>query len=353
MNAQVMRVPRAQGCASRRPGAVRAAPVRAMRRTATMTPALAPAWLHTLPPRAGRSSRRASMAVRASGEEGSPPPPPPSEPKKKFSNNAKLRGEALAPFRTFRIFIFQALLASAGLGTLITFTKLIGIVGGAPYADPLDTTLQNLGIDVTALAVVGYFLSREGKAKNAQLQRITREETLSLLQVELSNGRVVPLSRLQGFARPVVVAGPLEFVETAMKEAEPFKKELLERGVILMPLVRGGGAGDFRATLEAALAEEVAAAQEEGGEDVDPEMVKRWVSTPVRTLDWEMWLDEQMSAAKVATDKGVYLSLRMDGRVRGSGTGRVPWPIMAAQLPPVKGMWKGFGAGFDGSVNLQ
>ena len=45
-----------------------------------------------------------------------------------------------------------------------------------------------------------------------------------------------------------------------------------------------------------------------------------------------------------------YLSLRMDGRVRGSGVGYPPWQAFVAQLPPVKGLWSGLLDGMDGRV---
>lgn len=45
-----------------------------------------------------------------------------------------------------------------------------------------------------------------------------------------------------------------------------------------------------------------------------------------------------------------YLSLRLDGRVRGSGVGYPPWNAFVAQLPPVKGIWTGLLDGMDGRV---
>lgn len=45
-----------------------------------------------------------------------------------------------------------------------------------------------------------------------------------------------------------------------------------------------------------------------------------------------------------------YLSLRLDGRVRGSGVGFPPWNALVAQLPPVKGLWSGLLDGMDGRV---
>lgn len=42
-----------------------------------------------------------------------------------------------------------------------------------------------------------------------------------------------------------------------------------------------------------------------------------------------------------------YLSLRLDGRVRGSSVGYPPWNALVGQLPPVKGTWSGL---LDGRI---
>jgi hypothetical protein len=50
------------------------------------------------------------------------------------------------------------------------------------------------------------------------------------------------------------------------------------------------------------------------------------------------------------TEKGLYVSLRLDGRVRGSGSGAPPWGVLAAQLPPTEGFFGGLFDGMDGKV---
>lgn len=45
-----------------------------------------------------------------------------------------------------------------------------------------------------------------------------------------------------------------------------------------------------------------------------------------------------------------YISLRLDGRVRASGVGFPPFEIIAAQLPPMRGIWAGPLDGMDGQV---
>ena len=54
--------------------------------------------------------------------------------------------------------------------------------------------------------------------------------------------------------------------------------------------------------------------------------------------------------SKSTETDGLYISLRIDGRIRSSGVGPPPWPIINAQLAPLKGMWKGFLDGMDGRV---
>ena len=67
---------------------------------------------------------------------------------------------------------------------------------------------------------------------------------------------------------------------------------------------------------------------------------------------WARWIEEQKAEAKVAAGKGVYVGLRMDGRVRSSGTGIPPWDRFAVELPPTDS-WGGVMDGFDGRVGVD
>lgn len=63
----------------------------------------------------------------------------------------------------------------------------------------------------------------------------------------------------------------------------------------------------------------------------------RWKATPLRLEQWKAWFDEQTALAGANLDKGLYISLRLDGRVRGSGQGPPPWQRLIAQLAPLEG----------------
>jgi hypothetical protein len=58
---------------------------------------------------------------------------------------------------------------------------------------------------------------------------------------------------------------------------------------------------------------------------------------------------------QASSEKGLFLGLRLDGRVRASGQGPPPWARFAAELAPLEGddKWGGFLDGFDGKVNAE
>lgn len=76
----------------------------------------------------------------------------------------------------------------------------------------------------------------------------------------------------------------------------------------------------------------------------------RWEGKAIRSGDWKAWFEDQAASAGKSTARGLYVGLRLDGRVRASGEGMPPWSIFARQLAPVKGMWGGFMDGMDGKV---
>lgn len=252
---------------------------------------------------------------------------------------AKIRSEVLSPFRSVRMFFYLAFMASGALGGLIALTQLIPALASPARAAGAADILKGLGIDVAAVLLFAFLYSRENKAKNAQVARLTREENLSRLKLRVGEGsRVVPLSELRGSARLVIVAGPAEFVAESFRRSKPFLKELMERGVLVVPIPTDGSTPALQFD------------ESEEEDEIGKKSKRLWQLTPVYTSEWAKWLDDQKKLANVPLDSPVYLSLRMDGRVRGSGVGYPPWQAFVAQLPPVKGMWSGLLDGMDGRV---
>jgi hypothetical protein len=258
---------------------------------------------------------------------------------------AELRAEAEAPFRSIRLVLFGFGGASAGLATLFSLPTLIGSLAGAANGKPITEAGQDFAINIGALLLCGFFLKRDLDAREKQMARLLREDALGGCRLELANGKLLRLGQLRGAARPVIIAGTPAQVKTAIEAAEPFKEELALRGVLVigLPIYSNSNADAGSVTQEAS-----ASASSEL-----PPLRKddlRWRAVPIRTDDWRNWFDEQAAAASKATEKGLYVGLRKDGRVRASGLGCPPWAQFAAQLPPEDGTWGGFLDGMDGVV---
>ncbi|KAI3983194.1 hypothetical protein MKX01_039685 [Papaver californicum] len=239
--------------------------------------------------------------------------------KPEISSVAKIRSEVLSPFRSVRMFFYLAFIASASLGGLIATTQLIGTLS---RSGNIEEILKGLGIDIGAVVIFGFLYSRDNKSRNAQLARLSREESLANLKLRVDEKRVIPISSLRGFAR------------ISFNRSKPFTEGLVQRGFLVVPFPTDGSLPQF-----------------DFDDEVDLKTRKRlWQLVPLLTSEWSSWLDEQKKMANVSPDSPVYISLRMDGRVRGSGVGYPPWNAFVAQLPVVKGLWGGVLDGMDGRV---
>mmetsp|Transcript_4400 Transcript_4400/g.7255 ORF Transcript_4400/g.7255 Transcript_4400/m.7255 type:complete len:308 (+) Transcript_4400:2-925(+) len=270
---------------------------------------------HWALPAARRSVHASKFLCRAAGDE-----------------RVGLRAEAEAPWRTVRIVLFSFSVVSASLGFLISLPQLAGALGGAPNALSLEQVGTNLGINGSVIGLFLFLLKRDFQARDKQLARLSREEVLSKCKIQLANGKVLQLASVQGSARVVLIAGTPSQVQSNLDAAEPFKVELCRRGVLVIPLP---------------IYEDAAGPSDLGtlaSEDL------RWKAHPVQMEAWKKWFETQLSFGKATSERGLYVSLRKDGRVRGSGKGCPPWEVLVAQLPPDDGMWSGLLDGMDGRV---
>ncbi|ESQ54369.1 hypothetical protein EUTSA_v10025669mg [Eutrema salsugineum] len=257
-----------------------------------------------------------------------------------ISADARIRSEVLSPFRSVRMFFYLAFIASASLGGLIATSRLIGALANPARSGEVLEIIQGLGIDIGAASLFAFLYFRENKTKNAQMARLSREENLAKLKMRVEeNNKVISVGDLRGIARLVICAGPADYIEEAFKRSREFTQGLVERGVVVVAYATDGNSP-------------VLELDETDTDDEEMSQRRRrlWRVAPVIVSDWERWLDEQKKLAGVSSDSPVYLSLRLDGRVRGSGVGYPPWQAFVAQLPPVKGIWTGLLDGMDGRV---
>ena len=187
-------------------------------------------------------------------------------------------------------------MASGGVGGLIAITRLIASLNNAPGAEAPIEIAKGVAIDFGAVLIfallyrllnlasqtfcymflyphgpcsrrlefhVFYTRSRadlnikrmqlkfvvtdtalayrsDAKARDKALAKIAREENLSNLRLELSNKKVLTIGQLRGTARIVILAGPASYIEEALRQSEPYKKDLLERGVLVAAYATDG-----------------------------------------------------------------------------------------------------------------
>ncbi|XP_008809409.1 protein LOW PSII ACCUMULATION 1, chloroplastic isoform X2 [Phoenix dactylifera] len=234
------------------------------------------------------------------------------------------------------MFFYLAFIASGSIGGLISITQLIPALANSSRSAELPEILKGLGIDIGAILFFAFLYTRENSAKNAQLAKLSREENLSKLKLRVDQNKIISVSDLRGIARLVILAGPASYIAESFRLSKPFTDCLLDRGVLVVPFKM-----DANTPFELDKNEE---------EMIVNKKKRLWQLRPVYTSEWANWIGEQKKLANVSPDSPVYLSLRMDGRVRGSGVGYPPWNAFVAQLPPVKGIWSGLFDGMDGRV---
>lgn len=71
-----------------------------------------------------------------------------------------------------------------------------------------NCAMQGLAIDAGGIAIFGYLLKRDLDAREKQIARMTREEDLGSLQIELANKKTLRLAQLRQFVRIVSCKSP-------------------------------------------------------------------------------------------------------------------------------------------------
>ena len=107
------------------------------------------------------------------------------------SSTAGIGSEVLTPFRSVRMFFYLAFIASGSLGGLIALTQLIGALANASRSSKVPDIFTSLEVDFGAVAIFAFLYSRESNAKNAQLARLSREQSLSNLKIRVDENRIV------------------------------------------------------------------------------------------------------------------------------------------------------------------
>lgn len=194
-----------------------------------------------------------------------------------------MRSEVISPFRSVRMFFYLAFIASGSIGSLITLTRFAAALSDAPNAQPIPDIFKDLAIDLGAVTLFALLYRSDAKARDISLAKLSREEILSTLRVELVNKKVVTLQQLRGVARIVIISGSREYIKEAFERSEPFKQDLLDRGVLVVPYSLDGSLPVSEPT--------ASSGQQSVGSVAVQEQPKvaataRWTAIPIYTNEW-------------------------------------------------------------------
>lgn len=264
-----------------------------------------------------------------------------------FRRDLKLISEVQAPFRGIRRFFYVAFTAAAGISTFFTIPRLFRAINGGDGAPDIRETAGNAAVNIGGIVVIVALFIWENKKEEEQLAQITRNETLSRLPLRLSTNRIIELVQLRDTARPVILAGEKEVVSRAIGKAERFRTELLNRGILLVPVIWGE---ERRASIEKkgfGAMSKMAVSLPSIGDDFEKRTQSittksrlkaevRFRAEVVSPNEWERWIRDQQKSEGVNPGDDVYIILRLDGRIRRSGKGMPDWQQIVKEVPPLE-----------------
>ena len=273
--------------------------------------------------------------------------------KEKQSSRAKLRAEAAEPFRFLKLFLFGSLASGAAVGLVIILSRLVLALKGGGGGDStaaedvpdLVETVKNLGINSTALIVLGLLLKNELKGRDATLQQAEREEELGRLQVQLKKDEnAVPLSRLRSLYRVFVVAGSESHVFETMANLEKFREKFVANKILVCTVTMlendGKPTGDGDAMAMDLSFGSRSKRTKKSSSEFDSQILsfvdakERWRIQAKDQAAWRRWIINQIEVDGFdPLVRDVFFAIAKNGTLWKSGAGVPNWMKLLEELP--------------------
>ena len=256
-----------------------------------------------------------------------------------------LTPEALAYWESQNAFFFPRLLlvSMTALGLAASIPQSLG---GIFRGD--DDAVSVLVTNVAFFALAAGFTAFDLKRRRIALARLQRELAIGDMRViqrdKFRNERVFPLASLRQAARVALVYGDAEKVARDLAAATPFRRRLEQSRILVVPVVERGSRSSSRESAAADNLDPAAAVS-----DVGPgrwELLKdvvlawpgagagRWLAWPTRNDAWAGYFRRLLESAGVADPaSGGYVTVGVNGQVRGSGVGSPAWDVLLSTFP--------------------
>jgi len=165
-----------------------------------------------------------------------------------FTQKQILKEETEAPFRKVRIFFYISLLAAAGLGSLISITKVLALLSLSRIPD--NEMYVNLGVNLGGIPVLAYLWKRDLDQQKGLLERIQKGGSLAGLKIKLLESagsltlKLSDLRRDRGIdKRVVIVVADAAQVTASLQTSISQSLGIIQNDLVIVPLVidRGNG----------------------------------------------------------------------------------------------------------------
>ena len=247
-----------------------------------------------------------------------------------------LTPETLAYWESQNAFFFPRLLL-VGMTALGLAASIPQSLGGLFRGD--DDALSVLATNVVFFLLSAGFTAVDLKRRRSALSRLQRELALGDMQViqrdKFRNERVFPLASLRQAARVAIVYGDAEKVARDLAAATPFRRRLEQSRILVVPVVERSRdrVGESPASAVAdvgpgrwELLKDVVLAWPGAG-------AGRWLAWPTRNDAWAGYFRRLLASAGANAPAGGYVTLGVNGQVRGSGVGAPSWDVLLSTFP--------------------
>ncbi len=264
-----------------------------------------------------------------------------------YTVKQRLREEVESPFRTARLWFFGSSTASAFVALYFSLLALLkSYTGGFADAPPLSDAIQNVGINLGAVAVCGYLTYRDVQAGEANLKRIQKGGALAKLLVLPSTGsKLTPLSTFRRKQRVVICAGGKDYIQQVCRslnsdertDTNILPQALYQSEVVVVPVLleeNGKTVGDTTTCWK-----ETTPLETDSNFEISKS--KDVVAFPRGNQQWADYLESEVqTATKQGFDvinKGFIIVVKKNGKILKRATGLPPWDSLVNAMEVMDG----------------
>mmetsp|Transcript_27475 Transcript_27475/g.71297 ORF Transcript_27475/g.71297 Transcript_27475/m.71297 type:complete len:505 (-) Transcript_27475:209-1723(-) len=222
--------------------------------------------------------------------------------------------------------------ADAGFGPRVfTGASLaVGLLGSLPVsvgdvvrAHGSSEALGVLAANVGLAALICLFIASNVKGRTEKLDRLAKELVLGDLKVvstdRFGNDKLLTLRELRASKRVALVYGATEKLQRDLAAAQVYRSRLAASNILVIPLPSDAPGARIKPPECTTF----------------PAKSKRWLVWPAPGggFNFDEYFQALLGGSAENVGKGAYITLGLDGRVRGSGAGSPNWDVLLSTFP--------------------